>query len=215
MRAAGAPWEVRGYDVEMRVSRNAGVSVTERISVFFSEYSHGLYRTIPTALRMKRIVNGREKEYLYRLRVDDVRVQGSGFSCQRQQDEGRSLLIRAGTPDRLQKGDAEYVLSYTVQMPDYLVKEYDEFYYNIIGTDWEVPLNGVRFSIAFDKLADLSGFRMYRGTYGSRDERGMDYEISGNAVRGTVDGRLGAHEGLTAYVRLKGILKALPSPLPS
>lgn len=61
----GAPWEVRGYDVEMRVSRNAGVSVTERISVFFSEYSHGLYRTIPTALRMKRIVNGREKEYLY------------------------------------------------------------------------------------------------------------------------------------------------------
>ena len=213
MRAAGAPWEVRGYDVEMRVSRNAGVSVTERISVFFSEYSHGLYRTIPTALRMKRIVNGREKEYLYRLRVDDVRVQGSGFSCQRQQDEGRSLLIRAGTPDRLQKGDAEYVLSYTVQMPDDLVKEYDEFYYNIIGTDWEVPLNGVRFSIAFDKLADLSGFRMYRGTYGSRDERGMDYEISGNAVRGTVDGRLGAHEGLTAYVRLpEGYFEGAPKP---
>ncbi|WP_419537329.1 DUF2207 domain-containing protein, partial [Akkermansia sp.] len=213
MRAAGAPWEVRGYDVEMRVSRNAGVSVTERISVFFSEYSHGLYRTIPTALRMKRIVNGREKEYLYRLRVDDVRVQGSGFSCQRQQDEGRSLLIRAGTPDRLQKGDAEYVLSYTVQMPDDLVKEYDEFYYNIIGTDWEVPLNGVRFSIAFDKPADLSGFRMYRGTYGSRDERGMDYEISGNAVRGTVDGRLGAHEGLTAYVRLpEGYFEGAPKP---
>ena len=175
MRAAGASWEVRGYDVEMRVSRNAGVSVTERISVFFfSEYSHGLYRTIPTALRMKRIVNGREKEYLYRLRVEDVRVQGSGFSCQRQQDEGRSLLIRAGNPDRLQKGDAEYVLSYTVQMPDDLVEEYDEFRYNIIGTDWEVPLNGVRFSIAFDKPATCPA----SGCTGEPMEAGMNVELT-------------------------------------
>lgn len=200
--ARGASYEVRGYDAALKVSRNAAVSVTERISVFFSGYSHGLYRTIPTALRIKRLVNGHEKEFLYRLKVEDVEVQGEEFSCGRKEDEGRSLVIRAGSPDRLRKGEAEYVFSYTVELPDDLVGEYDEFYYNIAGTDWEVPLEKVSFSIAFDKPADLSEFRMYRGIYGSRDESGINWSVSGNTVRGTVDGGLPAHEGLTAFLRL-------------
>ncbi|NLK93974.1 MAG: DUF2207 domain-containing protein [Clostridiales bacterium] len=190
---------IKDYEIEAIVHENATVSITEKITADFNEYKHGIFRDIPIRVRINKEVNGESKEYLYANPISNINVEGAPFSLTTEDDMCR---ITIGDEDKTVIGEQKYIISYLLDLGDDRIDSYDEFYFNLIGTEWDTNINNVNFTIKFDKDTDLSKIKMYSGTYGSANESNVSFYTYNNTVTGYVKNPLGPKEGVTIYTKL-------------
>lgn len=62
-------------------------------------------------------------------------------------------------------------------------KDYDEFYFNLIGTDWDTVIGNITFTITMPKVFDSSKVGFSLGTEGSQGNAGIDYQVEGNVIK--------------------------------
>lgn len=184
---------IRHYAIQMDVSASGVFSVEETLDVEFSQERHGIYRTIPTGYR----VDGKK----LRIRVSDVETPH--WPMEREWELDR-LLIRIGDPDRYVNGRQQYVIRYKVRKAWLFPEEHTEFYWNLVGNDWEVPIDSISFVIHFDKDPDVQegDFRVFTGY---RGDQGSDATISYDGegrISGASTRPFYSQEGLTVAVRL-------------
>lgn len=180
------------FDVSIRIDESGFFEVTETIDVTFSEPRHGIYRTIPGRYR----IEGRR----YRIRIFDISAGGRKFKREWQPGNVR---IRIGDPDKYVEGRQRYVIHYKVERAWLFEKGHTEFYWNLTGNEWEVPIEKVTFQIQLPEGLPLSAddYRVFTGYSG---QQGGDAEVRWND--GTLSGRstrpFAPGEGLTVAVRL-------------
>ncbi|MBK6948274.1 MAG: DUF2207 domain-containing protein [Haliscomenobacter sp.] len=184
---------IRHYAIHMDVSASGVFSVEETLDVEFSQERHGIYRTIPTAYR----VDGKK----VRIRISDVETPR--WPMEREWELDR-LLIRIGDPDRYVSGRQQYVIRYKVRKAWLFPEEHTEFYWNLVGNDWEVPIDSISFTIRFEKdpglqEGDFRVFTGYRGDQGS--DATIAYTGEGQ-ISGASTRPFYSQEGLTVAVRL-------------
>ncbi len=184
---------IRHYAIQMEVSATGAFSVEETIDVEFSQERHGIYRTIPTGYR----VEGKK------LHIRVSGIETPGWPMKREWEVDR-LLIRIGDPDQYVNGSQRYVIRYKVRNAWLFPEEHTEFYWNLVGNDWDVPIDSISFAIHFEKdpglqEGDFRVFTGYRGDQGSDATIAYDGQsrISGVSTRTFYAG-----EGLTVAVRL-------------
>ena len=114
---------ITNYDVKINVDKNKIAHVTEIIDTYFTNSSHGIYRTIP--LKGNTVTNIHVSE------ENKISV------------EGDDKKIKIGNPDRYITGNHQYIISYDYNFTD----NKNEFYYNIIGTEWDTEIKRVSFSV--------------------------------------------------------------------
>ena len=188
-------YSIDSYNVAIHVGEDNIFDIKEDINVNFTEEGHGIYRSIPV------------KKYIKHLdgTVSQVVAQISNIKCNIENtyySEGKDKVIKIGNAEELVIGKQDYVLSYTYDLGKDLGNGYDEFYFNIIGTEWDTTINEVSFQInmpkAFDK--DQVGFSV--GTKGSIDSDNIYYTVEGNAIIGSYKGVLNPNEGITIRIEL-------------
>lgn len=187
---------VKGYDVNAVISEQNVYDVTETINIYFTEPKHGIYRDIPVNREETRETTS--STYLTTMvasRVWDVNVEGYDYKVYYNSD---TVSIRIGSPDYTVNGDQKYVIHYKIGFGDDGSKDWDEVYYNIIGTDWPCTIDNVTFSITLPKEFDANKIGFSTGTQGTS---GYAYSVSGNTVSGRVQ-ELGEYEGLTMRIEL-------------
>ncbi len=197
---AGANFTVDSMDVSINVNDNNSYDVTERIVQNYSVPSHGMYRTISTK---PVIVTGDAKQAVlqnFEIFISNVNVDNE-FDTN---SENGIYSIRIGDPDKYVEGIHADTISYNYYVGEDKNFQYDQFYYNITGNDWETPISNVSFSIEMPHEFDASklGFSVGSAGVSGYDPALLKYNVAGTRITGTYSGTLYPGEGITLRLEL-------------
>ena len=168
---------ITNYDVKIDVDRNKTAHVTEIIDTYFTNPSHGIFRTIP----MKgNIINSIKVSEQHQVSV-----------------EGNNKKIKIGNPNEYITGNHQYIISYDYNFTD----NKNEFYYNIIGTEWNAEIEHVSFSVTMPEKFDSSEAGLSIGEKGTVGfDGGAQFIINGNTISGYTTKSLPAYNGITLRI---------------
>lgn len=139
-------------DIEVTVHENRTYDIQEHLLTYFTEQSHGLYRSIPTRFWVSRDVSALQDSSQWEMRYNSVKISNLNVSEPFQPESGDNLLdVRIGSPDVFVNGPHAYDISYTLTLPDDRVAYADLFFHSIVGTGWTCATDSVHFTVHFDK----------------------------------------------------------------
>ena len=197
-------WVIRSFQASYQVNPDGSVDVVEDIAVDFGTLQrHGLLRDIPVEYSYS-------SEYTRRIRITVSSVD-DGSSAHKYQTtrNGAVLTIRIGDPDVYVSGPQRYRIAYRVvgmlnEQPDW-----DEFYWNVTGNAWPVPILQAAATLYAPAVSDAACFQGPTGsTQGCRFER-----ITNSASFVMTDAQQ-AGGGLTIVVAMpKGAVEVPPLDL--
>jgi len=115
------------------VGADATLRVREAITVDFRGSHQGIFRTIPVRYERRGVD--------FALRVDDVHVFDESVAPLKTEVQhlGRAVRIRAWVPGAL-NATKTVIITYRVRRALIDVDGHEELYWNVTGTDWDVPI---------------------------------------------------------------------------
>lgn len=199
IKASTAPYNITHISVNLDVHSDNSYRISEVLSVTFNEPRHGLIRQIP-----------RKTNKGANVRIEDIYVEGVKYAIEK---DSNWLNLRMGDPDQTIIGPQTYIITYTYKIGDDRVPDYDELYFNIIGSDFSVPIDQVDFTITMPFPFDSDLLNFTTGTYGSVNTNGVDYRVAGQTIQGRTLMALGPNEALTVALPLpQGYYVDVPPP---
>jgi uncharacterized membrane protein len=194
-------WHITDFQGTYSVKETGGVVVIERITVEFNGQFNGIYRTIPVEYPGPRGTN-----YSLFLKVASV-TDGEGSSLKYEsQREGPYRKLKIFIPGAVDTRKT-VLISYSAPNATRFFDDHDEFYWNVTGNDWPVPIDHASAFVKFPE--SVSGLRAqaFTGVYGSHDQEAK-VEVEGSTVRVETTNPLPMRGGLTVDVYVpKGALK--------
>lgn len=187
-------WVIQSYQSDIEILENGVVSVVETIEADFGTLEkHGIYRDIPY------IYEGEGDSVYTDITVLDVLQDSHSATYETFKDNGY-LRIKIGDADRTLSGVHTYIISYTVLGVLRGFGTYDEFYWNVIGPYWEVPIRDVSAQVTLpsDGIIQTS---CYVGNVGSDESCSFETESSSSALFRSRD--LDPYEAFTVAVGYK------------
>jgi uncharacterized membrane protein YgcG len=183
LQAVSTGYSIESLESDITISADGVYGIAETVDMRFQTPLHGFYRTLPVMYRFQD--PGKTD---IRVHVMDIRVSES-FSTY---TEGDYLVIKVGNADRTVTGDRRYHLSYTYDIGADRNVGYDEFYMNIVGEDWEVPIGSYVFTIRFPKPIANQAITFTRGVWGTTTALGVEASLSedGTVLSGRVSNLL-------------------------
>ena len=188
-------YTIKAYDVKMVVNEDNTFNITETITTDFTQAKHGIYRKIPTKNTVNRVDGTSSKN---RAKITNIKVNEK-FSTS---TESGYKVIKIGDANKTLTGEHTYVISYTYDIGKDKLKDADELYYNLIGTEWDTTINYLTFTIQMPKEFDKEKLGFSAGTYGSTNSSSVEYIVDDNKIEGFYTGFLRQGEGLTVRLTL-------------
>lgn len=185
-----ANYQIIKHDIKIDVQEDYVLKVKEDYVFDFEEPRHGFYRVIP----YQNYIN-------HNIKISNIKVEGGDKSTER---SGGFLTIRVGDPDITVIGENSYSISYTFDIGADRYEDYDELYYNIIGTMWDCEIRNTTFEINFPKPIDTSKVWL---TYGQSNSTDVDNSVLSfsddkKVITGKID-YLDVNEGATIRVEME------------
>jgi len=186
---------IDSFDVEIIVNEDGTLDITENIGTYFNMTKHGIYRKLPLLNTITRLDG---TTYTSVAKVKNV--EGTGGKIDKYKENER-YIIKIGSKKESFRGEKDYTIKYKYKYKN-RAKNYDEFYYNIVGTEWDTVIGNVNFKITMPKEFDASKLGFSAGEYGSINSENINYNVEENVITGSYDGVLKAKEGLTVRLEL-------------
>lgn len=184
------------YDINVVVNENNTFDITEHIGAYFNVPKHGIFRSIPLKNKVERLDGTTSHN---RAKISNIKVDAPYTTSI--SDGNRVLKI--GDANTMSTGANNYTISYTYDLGKDTGKEYDEFYFNLIGDEWQdTVVGGVTFAITMPKEFETGKLGFSKGALGSTDSNGITYQVNGNVITGSYNGVLNPKESLTVRLEL-------------
>lgn len=193
--AAEYDYTLNSYDVSINVNENNTFDITETIDAFFNIEKHGIFRKIPTKNKVVRLDGTTSYN---KAKISDIEASDEFTTS----NENGNKVIKIGDADITLTGEKKYKISYLYDLGKDTGKDYDEFYYNIIGNEWDTTISNVTFTIRMPKEFDESKLGFSKGAYGTVDSSDIYYSVDGNVITGGFSGTLNPGEALTVRLEL-------------
>ncbi|MGI6085934.1 MAG: DUF2207 domain-containing protein [Acetivibrionales bacterium] len=181
-------FEITAFDVVMDVQSDNSYEITETIDVEFSEQRHGIIRSIPL-----KTYRGAPAA------ITQIKVSGHKYSTGKNSGD---LNIKIGDEDEYAGDKESYTISYVYGIGDDGLRDMDELYFNLIGTDWDCPISNITFTIKMPKRFDDEKLNFTYGKKGSTKNDAVSYIVEGRTITGKLNGSLGPNEALTIALPL-------------
>ncbi|MFQ5794141.1 MAG: DUF2207 domain-containing protein [Candidatus Bipolaricaulia bacterium] len=196
-----AGFRIERFHSEIAIDEDSSFTVIEEITVVFDAQHHGIFRDIP--FRYRRDTGENFSVRMEVLEVTDERGRPRPYKVSR---VGSNKRIRIGDPNVTVTGRQSYVIYYRVARALNYFDFHDEFYWNVTGTGWPVPIGRASAIITFPKSVEAVQLRCFAGAFQSTSEACTKRIIDDRTVAfGTAD--LGFNEGLTIVVGFdKGVV---------
>ena len=136
---------------DVKVNENNTFDITETITANFYMRKHGIIRTIPLKNTIERLDGSTSTN---RVKITNLQVNNEYSKS----NSNGNLAIKIGNQDTYVTGLQKYIIKYTYDIGADPVKDADEFYYNLIGTEWDTSISNISFSITMPKEFDASSF---------------------------------------------------------
>lgn len=185
------------YDIYIKVNEDNSYDITENITANFKVQKHGIYRSIPLKNEVTRTDGSTDKTFA---KVKNVSVNAPYSTS----NESGLYTIKIGSASSYVTGLQTYMINYTYDLfRGEKNKDFDEFYFNLIGTDWDTTIKNVTFNIEMSKSFDSSKMGFSSGTYGKINNKDITYNIEGNIIKGSYNNILNPNEALTIRIPLE------------
>lgn len=198
---------IDSYNINMQVNDDNTFDITETITAYFNKEKHGIYRKISLKNTIQRLdgTTSANRATVTNLEIDNkYTISKSGGYYQ----------IQIGDPYKTLTGKQTYTIKYTYNIGKDPIKDYDEFYFNLIGDEWDTVIGNISFNITMPKEFDPSKLGFSSGLKGSIDNSKIIYNVSGNTISGSYNGILNKNEALTIRLELpEGYIKSAKSNL--
>jgi hypothetical protein len=193
--AEGGEFSIDRFAATIRINPDSSLSVREDITFDFMGRHNGVYRTIP--------VRERRGGLEWALRLEDIHAWGERGELLRTDVSYRQhyVRIKAWVPGSINTRRT-VTLGYRVRRGLLAWDDGDELYWNVTGTEWEVPIRAAEAYVAMPGTVSRDLVRAV-GYVGARGSRDRDYAIdwSGQVLMVRATRPLGPREGLTLSVR--------------
>ena len=200
--ARARTWKVADFQDTISVAENGRVVVTERLTLTFEGEWHGIHRIIPVEYPGPRGTN-------YTLFLDLLAItDGSGNKLKYESHTSNGFRdLKIYIPDAVD-ATRTVQIEYAVRNSIRYFDSYDEFYWNVTGNDWPVPVDHASAFVHFsDKAAGSLRAQAFTGAYGSTGHESTA-QVNGSDVVVETTASLPMRGGLTLDVYIpKGILK--------
>ena len=161
---AASKEDIVDYDIEIHVNEDASMDVTEKITVNAQgiDIIHGIYRDFPTQYKNKTVT----------FKINDVTLDGEDVKYI---TEGvfRGVRIKIGSSNSdVPKGLHTYKIEYTTERQMFFEEDYNELYWNLIGSGWNFDIEECSARIYFPKGTEIleDDIKAYVGAYGNSEE---------------------------------------------
>ncbi len=154
-------WRIADFHSTIAVTHDGVTLVTERITAVFIGEWHGIYRFIPVDYPLH------GTNYTLFLKVTGV-TDGDGnplkYETSRKGAYRKLKIYVPGAVDTTRTVQISYRLRNAVRF----FEDYDEFYWNVTGTEWPVPIDHASAFVSLpDAVAGKLRAQAYTGIYGS------------------------------------------------
>lgn len=139
------------YDININVNENNSFDITEKITVDFKNEKHGIIRKIPL-----------QNEYHDNAKISNLKINENYTKS----EENKELQLKIGDENKKIIGEKEYIIKYNYKLPINKDEYNDEFYFNIIGDDWDTTIDNITFKITMPKDFDKNEIYFTYGRYG-------------------------------------------------
>jgi len=190
-------FSIHNYNIDIVVGENNVFHITEVIDCcFFKENKHGIYRDIPLINNVDR-EDGTKNTYLAsisNIKVDNIYSKSTVNNMMR---------LKIGDPNKYVNvlESQVYTINYDYNLGKDRITSYDELYFNIIGTNWDVVIYNVYFTIQMPKSFDENLIGFSSGFKGSTSNN-VTYSVNGNTISGKTNTKLNPKEALTIRLQL-------------
>jgi len=194
-------WQISDFHDSMTVTHDGSLAVSERITLQFEGEWHGIHRTIPVEYPGPHGTN-----YTLFLKVTSVTDEnGNKLRYDSHTSNGyRDLKIYIpNAVDATRIVQIDYLVRNAIRYFD----NYDEFYWNVTGNDWPVPIEHASAFVRFpENAAGSLRAQAFTGTYGSTQQEATA-QVNGATITFATTNPLPMRGGLTVDVYIpKGIL---------
>ena len=186
---------IDAYDINIVVNENNTFDITEKITANFHTSKHGIYRKIPLKNTVNRLDGSSTTN---RARITHLKVDNEYTTSK---SDG-NYVIKIGSESNTVIGKQNYTISYNYNIGKDPLKDKDEFYFNIIGNDWDVTIKNITFKITMPKDFDSSTLGFSSGKNGNTTNENINYVVNGNVITGSYNGALASEEALTVRCEL-------------
>jgi len=194
-------WRVTDFNDTISVGEDGSASIQERITLSFSGEWHGIHRFIPLEYPGPRGTN-----YTLFLSVTSV-TDGAGGKLKYESSRSNGMrdlkIYIPGAVDATRTVEIDYTVSNGMRF----FEDHDEFYWNVTGNDWPVPIDHASAAVTFPAAAAGSlRAQAFTGVYGSA-QRDATSKVDGADVAFETTNPLPMRGGLTIDIYIpKGIL---------
>lgn len=186
---------INSYNVDIIVNENNTYDIEETIDAYFNISKHGIFRTIPLSNTVVRLDGTTEKN---QAKISNVKVNDK-YTTSR---ENGNYKIKIGSSNITLTGEKKYQISYNYNIGKDKNKNYDELYFNIIGSAWDTVIGNISFKITMPKAFDKTKLGFSSGSIGSTDSSNITYTVEGNIITGVYHGVLEPGNSLTVRLEL-------------
>ncbi len=183
------------YKIDIKVNENNTFNISEYIKAYFNVDKHGIFRKIPLRNEVVRLDGTKSNN---RAKISDITVNEAYTTY----NESGYKVIKIGDSNYTLTGSKEYVINYLYNIGKDTGKEYDEFYFNLLGYEWDTTISNAKFTITMPKEFDKTKLGFSSGIVGSTDSSNIEYNVDGNVISGRYNGVLDAGESLTVRLEL-------------
>lgn len=161
---------VQNYTVDIHIHEDGYFDVVEQYRVDFTQYKHGIYRTIQTNYDLLTSEGKQEKR---KIELSNIEVPGHKVDINNKFSrrlEGFAKL-KIGDPNRTIIGPQQYTIKYRVKNAFLHEEDATRFYWNIKPTQWFAPFRAIRFRVHLPPgvRVDESDCFTYSGRVGTPD----------------------------------------------
>ena len=200
--AAAKSWRISNFQDTITVNPDGSALVNETITLVFVGEWHGIHRTIPIEYPGPDGTN-------YQLFIDIKSITDENGAKLKYDSStsGAARDLKIYIPDAV---DATRTvdIAYRVRNGTRFFDQYDEFYWNVTGNDWPVPIDHATASVHLpDSASGSLRAQAFTGVYGST-ERDATAKVEGSNAEFATNNPLPMRGGMTIDVYIpKGILK--------
>jgi uncharacterized membrane protein len=199
--AAAKSWRISNFQDTITVNNDGSALVNETISLVFVGEWHGIHRTIPIEYPGPDGTN-------YQLFIDIKSITDENGAKLKYDSStsGAARDLKIYIPNAV---DATRIvdIAYRVRNATRFFDQYDEFYWNVTGNDWPVPIDRATATVHLpDSASGSLRAQAFTGVYGST-ERDATAKVEGSNAEFATNNPLPMRGGMTIDVYIpKGIL---------
>lgn len=156
---------ITNYDVVIQIEMDRSIMVTENISVYAagSQIKRGITRSLPTS----RNFQGKRKAMRYR--IQEILRDGRKEAYHTKTEGGYKTLYIGEEDVYLSPGYYTYSITYKVPHQIALYENYDELYWNAIGTDVKFEVEKASCRVVLPEGIEMLQNACYTGSFGSSE----------------------------------------------